>query len=907
MEDIYYGEVDEVLDKLEVDRNDGLSQREVEKRIEQYGENTLKGKRQKTIVELIFDQFKSFLVMILIVAAVISLFIAITEGHDYIDGIIILVIVILNAILGVVQEKKASNALAALQEMSSPKAKVIRDGKIKEISSKELTVGDVVVIETGDYIPADIRLIESVNLKIEESALTGESVPVEKDYRDVYKKGDKVSLGDRKNMLFMSTMVTYGRGTGVVTGIGMETEIGKIAGMINEAVDEKTPLQEKLDQFGKILGIICIVVSVIIFILGMIQGKDLLDIFMTAVSLAVAAIPEGLPAVVTVVLALGMQRMVKRNAIMKRLSAVETLGSTTVICSDKTGTLTQNKMLVQSIYDLTNEYEVSGVGYLKEGDITLDGEQAEINTNLDLLLKTCCLCNDAKIKDEENDIIGDPTEGALLVLGLKADYHYEELNKKYKRIQEFPFDSERKLMSVINDVEDKHIMFTKGAFDQLLKRCKYALVNGEKTELTDEIIKNIQEQNLKLAKNALRVLAYAYKEVNESVDIKEEENDLIFLGITGMIDPPREEAKVAIKKCHSAGIRVVMITGDHKLTATAIGSELGIVKDEENVLSGDEIDDLSDQEFIDAVRNVNVFARVSPEHKVRIVSAIQDHGEIVAMTGDGVNDAPALKKAEIGVAMGITGTDVSKQAADMILTDDNFTSIVDAVEEGRTIFINIRKFISFLISCNIGEILLILVAMIFTNFFGGVIPLVAIQLLWINLMTDSFPAFAIGLEESEGNVMEKKPRDPKEPIANKSFIIKVVFQALGLAIGALTSFKLGLEISHANMSQADPVEIARTMTFVTVVVGELLRAFSSRSESKTIFQINMFGNKFLNYSVVLSLVLLGLLVYVPLFGSIFHLVPLDKTHILIAVGLSFIPLIFAELSKFARLERNIKE
>lgn len=892
MEEKYYGEIQEVLEALAVDSDIGLSSDEVEERILQYGENVLKGKKQKSLIELVLEQFKSFLVIILVVAAIISIILG-----EYVDGIIILVIVILNAVLGVVQEQKASNALAALQEMSSPKAKVIRNGKINEISSKEVVVGDIVVIETGDFIPADIRLVNSVNLKVEESALTGESVPVEKDYRAEY--NEKIQLADRKNMLYMSTMVTYGRGTGVVTSIGMGTEIGNIASMIESAKEQKTPLQNKLDDFGKKLGVICIIVSILVFILGILNNQEPLKIFMTAVSLAVAAIPEGLPAVVTVVLALGMQKMVKRNAIMKKLSAVETLGSTTVICSDKTGTLTQNKMLVENIYDLTNTYDVSGIGYFLEGNITLNSKEAVINDNITKIMQVCSLCNDAKIKEGENAIIGDPTEGALLVLAAKAGFNYEDLNKNYPRLQEFPFDSERKLMSVMNKIDGNYYMFAKGAFDQLIKRCKYALVDGEKVEVTDDIINNINKKNLEFASGALRVLGYAYKEVNENIDITDEENDLILIGMTGMIDPPREEVKQAIKICHTAGIRVVMITGDHKLTATAIGKELGIVSAGNGVLSGEELDYLNKEEFSELVKSTNVFARVSPEHKVRIVSAIQENGEIAAMTGDGVNDAPALKQAEIGVAMGITGTDVSKQAADMILTDDNFTSIVHAVEEGRIIYSNIRKFIGFLISCNIGEILIIFIAMLFSSYFGNAVPLLPIQLLWINLMTDSFPAFALGVEKGEGNVMEKQPRDPNEPIADKKTLTKIIFQGIGLTIAALLSYKIGLVYFDTLPNHIIP----RTMTFTTIVLGELLRAYSARSENVSIFRMNPFGNKFLNYSFILSILLLGILLYVPSVNTLFHLASLEFKVLLIALGLSLITLVFAEVSKI-RVYKN---
>lgn len=858
----------------------GLDTNEVKKRLDQYGENKLEEKDGKTLSDMIMDQFKDVLIIILVIAAIVSIALG-----EIIDGSFIIAIVILNAVLGVVQENKASNALKALKEMAAPAAKVIRNNKLEKIASSELVPGDIVVLEAGDYVPADIRLIESVNLKIEEAALTGESVPVEKE-ADALVDTD-APLGDRENMAFMSTIVTYGRGKGVVTSTGMKTEIGNIANMLNEVEEEATPLQKKLAQFGKILGIVCLSVCTIIFILGIIRDEPLLEIFMTSVSLAVAAIPEGLPAVVTVVLALGMQRMVKRDAIVKKLAAVETLGSTTVICTDKTGTLTQNKMVVTKLFDGNHIWDVSGVGYSTVGQIVCENGECTSDT-LERIMQVSVLCNDAKIVKEKEDIIGDPTEGALVVLGAKGGYPQEELNKNYPRVDEFPFDSERKLMSTIHQRKDDRIMYTKGAPDVILSRCTKININGEIQPITEEHINRIKEINDKFANNALRVLGFAHKVVTEGVDIIQEEKDLVFLGLTGMMDPPREEAREAVKLCKRAGIRVVMITGDHKTTASAIAKDIGIIDEQSEAMSGTEINGYTDVEFKEKVKHVSVFARVSPEHKVKIVKAIKSNGDIAAMTGDGVNDAPALKQADIGVAMGITGTDVAKEAADMVLTDDNFASIVDAVEEGRVIFSNIRKFVGFLLSCNFGELLLILVAMLIN--WGS--PLVPIQILWINLVTDSFPAFALGLEGKEEGIMDEKPRDPNAPITDKDMLIAIGFQSVALAVAGLAAYWLGV--------QQGGVEAGQTYCFITVIVGELLRAYSARSEENFLLKMKVFGNKYLNYSVLLALILLFVVVYVPFLQPIFSTTSVPLADLGIIIAMALIPLVAGELSKILK-------
>ncbi|MFO7969067.1 MAG: calcium-translocating P-type ATPase, PMCA-type, partial [Candidatus Izemoplasmatales bacterium] len=892
--DFYNKNKQEILDELKVNPKEGLTSKEVQLRKEKYGINQLREKKKKTLLMMFLDQFKDFLVIILIIAAAVSVIVGIIEGEGLIDGFIIIAIVILNAVLGVNQEQKANNALAALKKMSSPHAKVIRDGKIMEISSEELTVGDIVLLETGDYVAADIRLLESTNLKTDESSLTGESTPVEKDAEVKLKEG--TTLAERENSVYMSTLVTYGKGKGIVTDIGMETEIGKIATMLDAVEEGKTPLQKTIDQFAKFLGIIIIIISAFVFILGLIQAEtsqDIFEIFLTSVALAVAAIPEGLTAVITVVLALGMQRMVKRNAIIKNLSTVETLGQASVICSDKTGTLTQNEMTVRRVYDLDNAYEITGSGYETKGKILLNKKEVKLTHNLEKIMQISVLCNDSKLESEDK-VIGDPTEAALLVLAAKAGFEVDNPEDKYPQANEYTFDSTRKMMSSINKIEDKYFVLTKGASDQLIKKCNRISINGEIREITDKDIEKISKQNEKYSKQAYRVLGFAYRETDnpKSMDL---EQDLIFVGLVAMIDPPRVEAKDAIAKCHNAGIRVMMITGDHLTTAKAIASELNILKEGGLALSGEDTQNMSDEEFEEAIMKCDVFARSTPSDKIRIVEVLQKNGEVVAMTGDGVNDSPALKQAEIGVAMGITGTEVSKEASNMILTDDNFSSIVAAVEEGRTIYSNIRKFTVFLVSCNIGEILVILISMIFSGFFGGLLPLLAIHLLWINLMTDSFPAFALGMEEAEGNTMDRKPRDTNEKILNKETLIKVSIQGVGLMIAGLTAFKLGLDvIPDASIAQA------RTMAFVTIVFGELFRAYSARSERKLLFQMNPFSNKFLNYSVFLSVGLVLLLVYVPFLANIFSIEGLTGVELLITIGLGFVPMLFGELTKIVQ-------
>jgi Ca2+-transporting ATPase len=871
---------EEVLDAYNVSQGKGLSSEQVKEHLDRYGSNTFVEKKQEGLLAMIIGELLQFLNLLLIVAAVVS----IVASGEVIDGIFILAIVTLNIFLSVYQERKASNAVRALKSISAPSATVLRDGKFVSIPSTDVVAGDIVKVEEGDYIPADMRLLESINLKIDESALTGESVPVEKDADASL--NDKISLGDRINMAYMSTIVTYGRATGVIVSTGMATEMGSIAGMLNEVEDELTPLQVRIDKLGKFLGMISVIVVILIFIVGFIRGEDLLELFMVSVSLAVAAIPEGLPAVITVVLALGMRQMAKQNAIVKKLSAVETLGSTTVISSDKTGTLTQNKMVVTRIFDNDKIIEVTGSGY------ELSGEIKGKSDSIDYLTTVALLCNNASIEGKET--LGDPTELSLIALASKAGKIQEEMIKTHKRIDEYPFDSDRKMMSTMHEVDGKNMLYTKGASDQLLKQCTHYLYQGEVKKIDKKFKDTVELANQGMARKALRVLGFAYKEVTSYDNIFDEEQNLIFTGLVGIIDPPREEVKAAIKICHKAGIRTVMITGDHKITATAIGKELGIISKDSQAISGEEIERLNDEEFLGKVKDTNVFARVSPKHKVRIVKALQELGEIASMTGDGVNDAPALKQADIGVAMGITGTDVSKEAADMVLMDDNFTTIVKAVEQGRVIYANIRKFVAYLISCNVGEVLVIFIAIML----GFGTPLLPLQILWINLVTDSFPAFALGLEEKEEGIMDRKPIDPNASIVDKNMAIAIAFQAFFLAAAVLTSYLIGRSINPLDTT-------AQTFAFITIITGELLRSISARSEVKTIFKMNPFTNKYINLSVLIGFALLLIVLFVPGVNDIFRTnVHLTFGHFIGAFALGFIPLFGGELAK---LFKTVKE
>ena len=754
--------IEEAEKILETNIQNGLTENDVKTKREKYGLNMLKAKKKASLLQRFIEQFKDFSIIVLIIAAIVSGFVGISQVEGMTDTIIILIVVLANAIIGIAQESKAEKSLEALQKLTDHASKVIRDGKIKVIPAKELVPGDIVVLDTGDYIPADLRVIEAVNLKAQESSLTGESVPVEKTTKTIEKTD--VGIGDRTNMLFSSSLVTYGRGKGIVVQTGMNTEVGKIAGMLDNTEKQITPLQEKLNKLGKTLGIAALAICAFIFIIGLIQGKEPINMFMTAVSLAVAAIPEGLVAVSTIVLAIGVQKMVKKNAIVKKLPAVETLGSATVICSDKTGTLTQNKMTVEKIFI---NGETKELAEYKEN----------INEDLKKLIFANMLCNDTKISTD-GKLTGDPTETALVDMAFKLDFD-PSVYDRMPRIQEIPFDSDRKLMTTVNEVNGKYIVYTKGGMDELIGICNSYILNGEIKNNIEEYKNMITKNNEQMAKEALRVLACAYKEIDHKPtkeDMENIEKDLIFVGMVGMIDPPREEAKIAVEKCKTAGIKTVMITGDHKITATAIAKKLGILENEDEAITGADLEKMTDEELEKNVRKYSVYARVSPEHKVRIVKAWQKNGEIVAMTGDGVNDSPALKTANIGCAMGVVGTDVAKEAADVILTDDNFATIVSSVEEGRRIYDNILKVIQFLLSSNVGEVIVLFLATLLTPFFAkwfGITDvahleiLLPIHILWINLVTDSLPALALAFDPANEGIMKRKPAKPGKGVFTK--------------------------------------------------------------------------------------------------------------------------------------------
>lgn len=893
----YTKSIQDAIKDLSSDKDRGLGSEEAEKRLEKFGSNELEEGGKASLLSKILAQFKDFLVIILIVASIISAFVGETS-----DAIVIIAIVIVNAVLGIVQEGKAEKALESLQKMSSPNAKVIRDGELTTIPATTIVPGDIVVLEAGDIVPADLRLIESSNLKIEEASLTGESVPVEKDFSKVLM--EDAPLGDRQNMAYMGTVITYGRGKGLVIGTGTSTEMGKIAQMLNTFKAESTPLQKKLDQLGKYLGIACLIVCGLVFAIGLLQGRDILDMFMTSISLAVAAIPEGLPAIVTIVLALGMNRMVKRNAIVKKLLAVETLGATTVICSDKTGTLTQNEMTVVKIYAGGEVLDVSGRGYGPEGSFTLNDKEIDIDSKGEAktLLSIGGLCNDASLNnDKENgtwNIVGDPTEGALITLAGKGNMTKQGLNGKYPRINEIPFDSDRKMMTTFHDnfMQDRVVSFTKGAPDIIINRCTKVLLNGRELPMTDEMREKVLHTNASFSKSALRVLAFAmrtYDTIPDVITSEEIEKDLTLVGLVGMIDPPRSEAAEAIEVCKQAGIKTIMITGDYKDTAFAIAKELGIAEREDQVMAGDELNKISDDELAERVEDIRVFARVSPEHKVRIVEALKKNGEIVAMTGDGVNDAPALKRADIGVSMGITGTDVAKNTAEVILMDDNFATIVSAVEEGRIIYSNIRKFVFFLLSCNVGEILIVFLSILF----NWPVPLLPIQLLWLNLITDSFPALALGMERSEPDIMKVRPRDADEPILDKNMGIGIAVQSIALTVAVLLAYNWAFRAYDGNLV------IARTIAFSTLITAELIRAYSSRSERFTLFEIGFFSNKTMVYATLLSFMLLILVLYVPVLQPIFKSYPLSIGDWGAVIRYCIIPVIAGEISKLIRKKR----
>lgn len=871
-------DVKEVCKKLKTSSN-GLKFDEVQRRQKQYGLNEIKHEKRITVLEIFINQFKDFLILILLAAVLISALLGLEK-----DAIIIGLILILNAILGTVQEFRAEKAIEALKRLAAPKAIVIRDGKKMRILSKELVPGDIILLDTGDRVPADARLIEAMNMKTDESHLTGESIPEEKNIKTIKKD---VVLADRTNMVFSGTIITYGVGRAVVADTGMSTQIGKIASMIQETKEPLTPLQKKMKQLGKQLGVVILLITALVFFLGIWRNIPTFEMFMTVVSLAVSAIPSGLPAVITITLAIGMRAMAKHNALVRKLPALETLGATTVICADKTGTLTKNQMTVKRLYVSKTIIDVTGEGYNPKGNFFIEKKQIDPKKSKDLsfLLRIGALCNNAHFNVEKKEILGDPTEGCLIVAAEKAGFKHDQLKQTYPYISELPFDSDRKRMSTINKHGESLFVYTKGAVESVLKKCSHIYENGRVRRITNKDREKILNTNKEFAKKALRVLSMAFKELPRYVkeySINRIENNLVFVGLEGMIDPPRSESKAAIKTCEDAGIRVVMITGDYALTAKAIAQELGLIKKDSEIVTGVELDKMSDLELQSKIEKVAVFARVSPKHKVRIVKALKKKGHIVAMTGDGVNDAPSLKNADIGIAMGITGTDVAKEASDMILTDDNFATIVNAVKKGREIFDNIKKFIRYLLSANFDEIAVVSAATVV----GFPIPFIAVQILWLNLITDGLPALALSVDPGEEDIMKRKPRDPKKSILKEAlpFII-----AAGLIAFAGTIIVFGWEffLESGNLNKA------RTMAFTTSVMFELFLVFNARSDTHFFFEkgSNLFKNKYLILAVLISILLQLAVIYTPILQPWFETVPLtlqDWAQILPFAALGFI-------------------
>lgn len=851
--------VGEVARKLRTNISRGLSKEEAEERHNKHGPNKLDEQKKENLLIRFIKQFQDFMIIILLIAAVVSAGISFIQGeNDYIDSIIIIAIVVLNAIMGLVQEAKAEKSLEALKDMSAPVAKVRRDGRILTIKGTEVVPGDIVLLEAGNFVPADCRLINSYNLKIEESSLTGETVPVTKD-ADVL-LDEKTALGDTLNMAFANTIVVNGHGEAIATDIGMNTKVGKIAKMIITNEAPETPIQKKLGEVGKTLGIGCLVICAFIFVIGILKKIEPIEMFMTSVGLAVAAIPEGLPAIVTIMLSIGVTRMARKNTIIRKLPAVETLGSSSVICSDKTGTLTQNKMQVTKVMDIK-------------------GESLDYQRNMILELGTMCT-------DVEGEV-GEATELAIVNAAKEQGKFKERLYQKYNRINDIPFDSDRKMMSTIHKNEGKFLTITKGASDVLLKHCTHYSLNGEVHLLDSNAIQKIEKINNKMADDALRVIAVAYAEMPRlptNIDSQSIENNLTFVGLIGMIDPPREGVEEAVATCRKAGIKTVMITGDHIATAKAIAKDLGILKKNDLAITGKELDEIPQKELEKNISRYSVFARVSPEHKVRIVEAFQKTGAVVAMTGDGVNDAPALKKADIGIAMGKNGTDVAKNASDMILTDDNFVTIVEAVKQGRNIFENIKKAVHFLIATNIGEIITIFVGLLL----GMKSPLLAIQLLWVNLVTDSLPAIAIGLEPPDKDIMNRKPRDAKKSIFADGLWGKIFVEGAMLGMLTLLIFSIGNNLYG--------LEVGRSMAFVALGMLELVHSFNVKSD-ESIFKVGLFENKYLIGAFVLGTALQAIVVMVPTFANVFKLVPLNGTQWLYTIGISLLPLVIIEAQK----------
>jgi Ca2+-transporting ATPase len=930
---------EQILNELATPPEEGLSSAEAAKRQTQYGPNQLKEAPRPTFLRLLFEQFNNFIVILLIVAALISAVLG-----EWVDSAAIMAIVLLNAILGIVQERRAEEALAALKKMAAPDAQVLRDGRRQTVPASTLVPGDIVFLEAGNFIPADLRLLEAVNLRVEEAALTGESVPVQKDANITL--AANVPLGDRKNAAFMGTVVNYGRGRGVVTSTGMHTQIGLIATMLQNVEEEETPLQKRLEQLGKTLGTAALVVCGVVFLVGWLRGHEPLEMFMLAVGLAIAAVPEGLPAVVTISLALGMREMIHRHALIRRLSSVETLGSTTTICSDKTGTLTQNEMTVTRLWADGKSLSVTNPGRSLVGEFQENGHKVTVTDYQAILtaLWVGALNNDAEMEisgEAEGSstyrMIGDPTEGALLVASAKAGALPRPLNHAYPRVGEIPFDSGRKRMVTIHDIKDPqpedispfddqtrytgYVVAVKGAPDMVLGLCThYQKMDDTSTLLTEEQRMRILAANDTMTQEALRVLGLAFKLVEEipnTEDVNAVESGLIFAGLVGMIDPARPEVTPALKNATDAGIRTIMITGDYPNTARAIAETIGLLRPGHQVLTGAELDKLDDQTLVKEVERTDVFARVSPEHKLRIVQALRANNEVVAMTGDGVNDAPSIKAADIGVAMGITGTDVAKESADMVLTDDNYASIVAAVEQGRVIYDNIRKFVFFLLSSNVAEIAIIFLA----TLAGLPTPLTVIQLLWLNLVTDGAPALALAMEKGDPGIMKRKPRPTDEPIINGTMRLGIVIQTFAQTGAVLGAFLLGL-LWHLKAGDVLPpganpfqfllsydwrgvdVKTAETMAFVTLSLCELFRAYTVRSEREAVFKLGVFSNRYMQYAVGLSIALVLLVVNVPFLQRFFDTHFLSLVEWLVVIGFALVPAVAEEITKFFLRRQN---
>ena len=859
---------EEIARKLNTNTKNGLNENEAKKRLNIYGENILKEKKKESFLKKFIKQFNDFMIITLIIAAIISCILSfLNQSNDYLDSIIIVVIVVFNALIGLIQENKAEKSIEALKKLSSPTTKVKRNSKIITIDSKDLVPGDIIILETGALVPADCYLYEAYNLKVEESALTGETVPILKEAN--IKLKEKIAIGDIKNMVFSSTIITNGHAEAIVVDTGMNTKVGKIADMIISDSAPSTPLQKRLSNVGKILGIFALGICFLIFIIGSFKGISIFEMFMTSVGLAVAAIPEGLPAIVTIMLSIGVTKMARKNAIIRKLPAVETLGSSRVICSDKTGTLTQNKMQIVKVYDAK-------------------GTTQEKDTKF--ILELGCMCTDSYLNSSNGkiDIDGEPTENAIVEAALKYKINKNDLYNKMKRVNEIPFDSNRKLMTTIHKLSNgKYRIITKGAPDTLIKRCSTYYENSSVKSINHTIKDNILKFNETMAKDALRVLAISYYDTPTlpyNITSNEIEKNLTFVGLVGMIDPPRVGVKEAVLTCKKAGIKTVMITGDHILTAKAIATNLGILKKDELAITGDELDKLSDRDLRKNIMKYSVFARVSPEHKVRIVKAFQSTGAVVAMTGDGVNDAPALKIADIGVSMGKNGTDVAKNASDMILTDDNFVTIVEAIKEGRHIYENIKRAIHFLLATNIGEIVTIFVGLLL----GLDSPLLAIQLLWINLVTDSFPAIGLGLEKADKHIMDRKPINPKKGIFSNGLLNKIFFEGCMIGILTLISFYIG----KTNYS----LDVARTMAFASLGMLELFHSLNLRSDN-SLFEVGLFKNKYLSLCIAISLILQILVIVITPIANIFNVVPLNSTQWIYVIIISIIPIAIMEIKK----------